>query len=344
MVGVVRGALYVWAATVGSVVGAGFASGEEVLAFFAVHGDSALPAVMLAGVLMAWFSARLLGLSQGEDGRRPPLFDRLFGSYARYAEVLFALFWLVSLAVMLAGAGVLCAPLIEPVCASAVLAAVLFGLSCRGSGALVRANVVITPLVLVMLCGASVYSLVYHRASLASLVPASVSLPSGDALMSCVLYVSYDLAMCVPALGCLPRLSRGARLFGAGAAGLTLSALLTVLVAVVSLHYEDALTARLPMLRVASMQADGCAALYAAVLMLAVVTSASSALVGLSRASKPYVRRPLVRDALLLLLALAIGQAGFSVLIESVVPALGALSLIFMLRLCLPVRGDTLRR
>ncbi|MBO5244987.1 MAG: hypothetical protein J6B02_02685, partial [Selenomonadales bacterium] len=230
---------------------------------------------------------------------------------------------------------------VPPACSSVCLALVLLALSRCGTHAMLRANIVITPLVLVMLAGALVYSLAYHRASLSALLLPAVSLPSGDALMSCLVYASYDLVLCLPALVCLPRFSRGAVCFGAVLSGITLSLLLTALVAVVSLHYEDALISRLPMLMVASMQADACLALYAAVLLLAMVTSASSALVGLSRALSPYVRPPLVRDASVLLLAMLIGQAGFSVLVESVLPALGALSLVFMLRLCLPVRGGT---
>lgn len=335
-----RGALCVWAAIVGSVVGAGFASGEEVLSFFAVYGASALSAAVLAGALLGMLGGRLMHVAQSRGASSHAAVLRLlFGSYAPYAEVMLALFWLVSLAVMLAGAGALCRPYVPPALSTAVLALVLLFLSVRGARAVLSANLVITPLVLAMLCGALVYSLVWHQASLSALVPAPSESVGVRALLSSLLYVSYNLVLCMPALTALPVLSKRAVRLGAAGAGLTLCFLLAALVAVVSLHYEESIAARLPMLTVSAMQHDACFALYGAVLVLAMVTSASSALLGTSQMLAPYVHAPLMQSASVLTAALLIGQVGFSLLVDTLLPALGVTALIFTLRLCCPVRA-----
>lgn len=92
---------------VGTIVGAGFASGQEILQFFTRYGFLAVPAIALAAFLFIWLGIRIMLLAHDHQFRSHEDLNRMllgprFGS-------LFSLFLMVVLlgtsAVMLAGAG-----------------------------------------------------------------------------------------------------------------------------------------------------------------------------------------------------------------------------------------------
>ena len=338
----VRDVLSVWAVFVGSVIGAGFASGAETVTFFAVYGTSGLIGALVAGAVLSVLGARLMLLSR-EVPSRDAVLRLLFGRVSPIMRVLLGFFWLTMLSVMLSGAGALGASLgLSAYVCSGALALLLYALSLGGQRMLPLANMVVTPLVILVVTIMAVASLVYHRAYLFPLlyVP-SVPL---SALTDSVYYASYNLAMCLPALVSLPLMRPRAIRVGAVLSGVTLSFLLIALLLVVMLHYEEAVREPIPMLMVAEMQHMSCYCGYALILTLAMVTSAFGALVGAVRLCAPYVRSERICSALLLAVCFAVSQAGFTVLVKSVLPMLGFVSIIFTLRLCLPVRGGTLLR
>ena len=334
--------LSVWAVFVGSVIGAGFASGAETVTFFAVYGTSGLVGALIAGTALAVLGARLMCIARDEQGHEDVL-RLLFGRASFLMRSMLAAFWLTMLAVMLAGAGALGASLglSESVCSGA-FAVLLFVLSLGGMRMLPLANMVIAPLVIVVVAVMTVASLVYHQDHL---LPMMVTSPMPiSALTAPVYYASYNLAMCLPALASLSVRDTVAIRFGAMLAGVTLSLLLMLLLLVVMLHYEEALAEPIPMLMVAEMQDASCYCGYALILALSMVTSALGALIGAVRWCASFVRSERLWSAFWLAVCFAISQAGFTTLVQSVLPMLGCASLLFTLRLCLPVRGDIRRR
>ena len=356
--------LSVWAVFVGSVIGAGFASGAETVTFFAVYGTSGLVGALVAGAVLALLGARLLLVARYEKGHEDVL-RLLFGSVFPLMRALLGVFWLTMLSVMLSGAGALGASLglgagfctdelacFEVVCksmsldlseavCSGMFAMILFVLSLGGMRMLPLANMVVTPLVILVVAVMTVASLVYHQDRLLPMMTVS-SVPL-SALTDPIYYASYNLAMCLPALASLSVRDKSAIRSGAMLAGATLAVLLVLLLLVVMLHYEEALAEPIPMLMVAEMQDASCYCGYALILTLSMVTSALGALLGISRLCAPYVRSERLCSALLLAVCFAISQAGFTTLVQTVLPMLAGASLVFTLRLCFPVRGGTLR-
>lgn len=337
----VRDTVCVWAVFVGSVIGAGFASGAETVTFFSVYGTSGLVGALVAGAVLAVLGARLMLIARNIETKDAVL-RLLFGRASAFVSSLFIVFWLTMLAVMLAGAGALGASFgLSEHFGSGALAVFLYVLSLGGARALPLANMVVTPLVILVVGGAAAASLIYHHDHLLPMIElSSVPIPL---LTDCVYYASYNLAMCLPALTSLPTMRPSAIRLGAVLAGATLSSLLVALFLVVMLHYEEAVREPIPMLMVAEMQDKSCYCGYALVLSLAMVTSALSALVGAASLCSPYVRSTRLCSAFLLALCFAVGMAGFTALTETALPMLGLVSLIFTIRLCLPVRGGPLR-
>ena len=335
----VRDALCVWAVFVGSIIGAGFASGAETVTFFAVYGTSGLVGALVAGALLSLLGARLMLLSHGITNH-DAVFRRLFGKASVAMRMLLGFFWLTMLSVMLSGAGALGASLgLSAFVCSSVLAIFLFVLSLGGKRMLPLANLVVTPLVIFLVIVMTAASLIYHQDHLPKMMEiSSVPIPL---LTDSVYYASYNLAMCLPALASLSVRDTAAIRLGALLSGVTLALLLVLLLLVVMLHYEDAVREPIPMLMVAEMQDASCYCGYALVLSLAMITSAFGALIGTARLCASYVRSEKLCSAFLLAVCFAVSQAGFTVLVQSVLPMLGLVSLLFTIRLCLPVREDT---
>lgn len=320
-------------ALVSAFVGAGLASGEEIGSFFAVYGEDAIWAIASASLTLAAAGSRLASLirTAGCD----ELLTRLFGSYAPLVYAVIGVFYLAVLSVMIAGASVIGSLLsLAPAVSVATVLTLLYGLSHLPQAA-TRANLWVTPCVLSLVVGASVYSLLYH--DMAILLPSS-PIPPCRPLISGLSYVSYNLLLSLPILAGLPTASRSSVYAGGLSAGIVLALLLGCLVTVVLCH--DA-SSPMVMLSVAQMQHDVCFYAYAAALAMALVTSGLSALVGVTMHLPPMPRE--VGTLLTLTVALIISQIGFSVLVDTILPILSLPTVLVTLRLLLPVRGDTPR-
>lgn len=103
------GALSLAAAYVGSVAGAGFASGQEHLRFFLGFGVKGLLGVVVAGAMLALFGAHFLEMARRRRTRSyRELFARLAPPSLRgVVDLVFLSFLFVSLAVMMAGSAAL---------------------------------------------------------------------------------------------------------------------------------------------------------------------------------------------------------------------------------------------
>lgn len=328
----------------GAFLGAGLTSGEEARAFFAVYGTSGLISSAIAGTFLALVGMRLFALRRVCDCP-DALFRLLFGSYAPLVHLGTLLFYAAVLSAMLSGADEIAHLVGLPYEAGTMLCTLfLFALS-HPSASPMRANLRLIPCVLLALTAVTVYSLVYHFAlidaplsTLESLSPACDT-HAPRAYISALSYVSYNLLLTLPALFALRCTAMRAIVCGSVLAGAMLSLLLVALLAVIALH-----DTALPMilLSVAEMQHDLCFYAYTAVVSLALITSALSALVGASDALIPYFGR--LRLPLTLAFCLAVSRLGFDTLIGSLLPALSVLSILFTLRLLLPVRADNRRR
>lgn len=323
---------------VGAVVGAGLASGAEAEAFFAVYGLYGLLSAVLVGALMTLGVVRLLFLFHRVE-EQGALLTLLFGRAARLAGMASFVFYFASLATMLAGAGEVARfwALPHRVCMF-FLCLFLTCLAIRGC--LLRVNLLITPCVLSLLVGASVYSLFYHSEVLMTLCVSLPSPPSWSApLVSALSYLSYNLLLLLPVLETLRRMPNRAIVFGALLAGVVLALLLVLLVLVVLVHTCDS---PMVMLAVTQMQHDVCFYAYTVILLFALITSALSALIGAS--SYLPMRLGRYRTPLIALLCCLCAQVGFGMLTHAVMPALGMIAAIFTARLFLPVRGGSPRR
>jgi len=201
----VPGFLKVAAVIVGTVIGAGFASGQEVMRFFTGYGAKGLGSMILSGLLFMWICYRVF-LGKGKD-YKAYLRTLMPGWAAVGVEGVTVLFMLFTYGAMLSGSGALMqqewgwnfyAGLLA-------MAAVTMAVFLGGQKGLVWLNTILVPVLIVMLvwiCLAGISRGTLPSAYLQT-APLSIdysALPSLQFLGDGILYTSYNLLTLIPVL------------------------------------------------------------------------------------------------------------------------------------------------
>lgn len=201
----VPGFLKVAAVIVGTVIGAGFASGQEVMRFFTGYGAKGLGSMILSGLLFMWICYRVF-LGRGEN-YKDYLRTLMPGWAAALVEAVTVLFMLFTYGAMLSGSGALMmqewgwnfyAGLL-------IMAAVTMAVFLGGQKGLVWLNTALVPVLIIMLiwiCLAGISRGTLPSAYLQT-APLSIDytgLPSLRFLGDGILYTSYNLLTLIPVL------------------------------------------------------------------------------------------------------------------------------------------------
>ncbi|MDT8903544.1 hypothetical protein [Anaeroselena agilis] len=332
----------VGAAYAGTVIGAGFASGQEIVQFFASFGKAGLAGIAVATILFAWLGGRLLEL--GYRLRATAYHQAIYHVCGRRAalvlDVLTALFLFVMLSVMLAGIATvgrdyLGLPFyLGLAVAGAVVAVTVLG----GIRGVAVANMAIAPLLIAAIAVVGLYSLAYHAADpgLGAAPPAPASQSAPHWLLATLIYVSYNLTVgstiLVPLGSTIPHYA--SRVGGGVLGGLILGGLAAFITLIVMLHHPASLTQEVPILEIASRQHPLSSIIYAAILLAAMYTTALASLYGCAgKTAAATGLHPALAAVVVAAAAAICGQFGFAKLIKMIFPIFGYATLWFTARL-----------
>lgn len=308
---------------VGAVVGAGFASGQEIYQFFTRFGWGGDIGIGLVGLLFAVFG--FLALERGRRGHATRFGDLLAQTYPPWlvhlAEGMTTAFLFLGLGVVASGGGAAThAALGVPTIAGAaitILAIVLVvGL---GTGWVVGANVVLVPYLMALVLGVCGWESFHHERL-------TTSVPSLHGwVLSALLYVSYNIftgIMVLPGIGrSLPsmRASVWASVSGAG-----------VLTGLAYLEHRALATmtrvGMLPLVELAHDLHGLLGLLFAVSLWVALFTTGVAEAYALSN---QYGRGILWA----VLATVSVGLVGFDRLVQALYPLMGVLAVILWLPL-----------
>lgn len=325
------GALRIAAVYVGTVVGAGFATGQEILQFFTYFGLRGLVAQVLATGLFALFGVIVLDMGRKLQAQsHQPLIERAGGEWLGGAiDWLITFFLFGALAVMIAGSGAVFAeqfhlPRLLGTVAMALAAGATVLLGLRGVVAAISA---VAPVLVVSVLGISLYTLFSQGlapGALAFFAPARAATPWWP--VSALLYVSYNLVLAISVLGPLgaaaaaPRHLRLGGLLGGLTLGLSAVAINLGLLA----GLPETAAYEVPMLELVRRFPPAIQFGYSLVLWAEVYTTAVGSLYGLAaRLVGPGTaryRRFVIGASLA---ALGAGQVGFSKMVGVLFPLVG---------------------
>lgn len=326
---------------VGAVVGAGFATGQEVLFFFTRHGTGGLWGALLALVLFAWLGWRLYTwvATRGVTDYRQALCLLAGRKGGAVLDILVTGFLWTGLAIVMAGAGALAAEQWGWRYGAGVgmLAAVSAAVTLSGARGVLAANAALVPPLAAGILGLLV-SQWWHggQGGLWTTPPVYAGrleeAGGGAWLLSSLLYVGYNgLVVLVAAcsvgrqLACLRAPGWPGFLGGLGVGGLVLAVHLTLAAGTpVLFDYH------VPLGQVASSLGPFLQALYGFTLFAALLTTALATALGLGARLAPPGAPPGPWGAAALMASVPLTGYGFAPLVRFVYTAMGYVSLVVL--------------
>lgn len=329
---------------VGTVVGAGFASGQELLQFFVSYGSAGFIGIAFTGLLFAWLGSQLLGLGNRlrATGYHEIIYYLCGERIGRVLDNLIAFFLFGGLVIMMAGVGTVFRDFMDlPYAAGlAVISLAICITALFGVKGIASANLLVTPFLAVFTIMIGINSLTYHGfdPSLLVLDPQPNLQPAPHWILACMLYLSYNLVLGATVLGPLgaqissPRVRHLGGLIG----GLILAVLAAFIGMVITLHYPDILSYEVPMLYVSSIQQTWSHYAYAFTVLKAMYSTALASLFGCATKLEHSTGMTFSLSIFVVLTAsLICSQYGFANLIGALYPIFGYVSLYFTFRLSL---------
>ncbi len=306
---------------VGAIIGAGFASGQEIMSFFVNYGKAGVAGVVLSGVLFfAYVYIALKKICLYNITTFSGYFKDVAGRLtADLIQAVAYAFMFASFAVMVSGSGAVAEQLFGANTLGIVFMAVLcFAVFLKGVDGMVAVNAFMTPLITVGIIVVGIFALVFDCADVFS-VTAILKPVTDNFFASAVLYVSYNTVTLIGIL--LPlkdRITSGrVAFFSAFLSGGVLAFMGLMLWAAMWIFKAELVNVDVPMLFIADKAGAVMRWGYAAVLYMAMITTAVSSGFALLSFLKKHIRiNNAVLSAILCIAAVPLAYVGFSDLVN----------------------------
>lgn len=320
-----------------SVIGAGFASGQEIMQFFSIYKTGGFFGIMLAGVLFSAVGSIVLGRVYKDRIRNYEEF--LFPAFGWIVgwilEAAVTLFMLCLFCVMVAGSGNVLSDRLGIPFGYAVL---MMGLLClviilSNIKGIVALSTFVTPVLIVGIILAGLY-IIFSGTREAISISGYIRRFSGNWLVSSLLYVSYNSILAIVMMCSLrPYLKTAATARWGGILGGALLCLAAMVIhAAIFMFYPEAFEKELPILAILKNFSSTAGTLYAVILWLAMLVSAVTAgFCFTDRISTTFKvnKRPVT--VVLCAAAVPLSSLGFSRLIAAVYPIFGYVGLFMII-------------
>ena len=324
---------------VGTVVGAGFASGQETLRFFTAFGPAGLIGLALATLLFVGFGVRMLSLGEMFNvSSHGPLVHHAAGSrFGPMFDVLLTFFLLATAAAMASGAS---STMSEQYgwprwLGAAVMSGVSAGTVLAGIRGVVTAIAFVAPLLIGSVLSISAYSLVTGPGLRSALQWQGASMLAAVPFWwaAAALYVAYNMLLAVPVLAPLGANAahRGAIRWGGLLGGLGLGFGAAAIHLAIAARMPGAAELDIPMLYTARTLPGWVPVAYSILLLAEVYTTAVAMLFGfasrLGREGGDVFRLAVVGGGIVAFIG---GQFRFAEVVGTLYPVMGIAGLILL--------------
>lgn len=325
---------------VGAVIGAGYASGQEVLQFFAGYGFIGIVGALVTMVMLAWYGSVFMELGhQLKTNSHRVVLNYLCGKKVGFfADFILLFFMFGVISIMFSGGGAAINQYwgLPSVAGKIIIALMTLLTVILGFTSSVRALGVISPFMIIAVIVISIITFTSNADQLAS-VDASIATLAPDTATpywwtSAIVYVSYNVIPGVSTFASIGNKEanlKTVRMAGV-MGGMTLGICLLFIIMAILSNLENVMSYELPFLELAREIGPITGLLFSVVLVVAVFTTAVSNLYGFvirfydSDAETSKFRMLTVVVVVLSLLA---SLFPFSTLVGTLYPALGVLGL-----------------
>lgn len=324
-------------AYIGTVVGAGFASGQEVLQFFNAYGLIGLLGITISSFLFFFigYSILLLGRNLKAKSHVDIVCFTNGLVMGSFIDVVITVFLFGGFAAMIAGAGAIFREQfdISPILGMVVMAVAALLTVITGTKGVINAISYVVPFLIISILFIAIVSLLKNPITAEEIVTASsLHGATSNWLLSAINYASYNVVIAIAVLTPMgvkteskKKLFLGA-LLGAGGLGV---GMLAIYISMVT-NIINVYTMEVPMIEIASQISPIIKLLFAIVLFGEVYTTAVGNLYG-------FVQRVSVKKPRIYFItattffAFMVGQLGFSNMVKYLYPFIGYGGILFFL-------------
>ena len=327
--------LQVAATYIGAVMGAGFASGQEIQQFFINFERKGLWGILVSALLFAFLGWVMLDLQKRwKVNSYTEFFARLFGKYwGNKIDIFISLLLFIGMTTMMAGAGAIFREYLEMSSWLGIfLTAFVIALALwfKGEGVL-WINTFLIPLKFIFCLGLALWAIIMATGTKGIEVGVATNPLIQNWFLSGILYVSFNLTLAMVVFSSLGKEIQNLEgKIGAVFGGLALG-LFAFVIGLALLRFPEFKDFEIPMVAVAGKLGTWPAFFYVLVLWLAMVTAAIGNGFSLVRHLEKKLKINYQRGTIALL-ALTVPLAGikFSFIVKSIYPIFGYLGLIFL--------------
>lgn len=324
--------LKVAATYIGTVVGAGFATGQEILQFFNRFGALGLAGIIVTTIMFMVFGYFIMDLGNKLQAHSYLEIIKYTGGrkLGTITDLIITVFLFGSFTAMIAGTGALFSQQFNlPALVGNILMAVLTAVTVlTGINGVINSISFVVPFLLTAVIGTGIFSIISTPPDIYAAANMGENRLITNWLMSAVLYVSYNIIVSVAVLGPLGSEAQDGKAVRNGAifGGLGLGLGSVMIYLALSGNISEVADLEVPMIYIAASTYPPVRTAYAAVLVAEVYTTAVGSLYGFASRITDIRKHPLksrIIVAEVTIAALLASQFGFSNLVKYLYPVVG---------------------
>jgi uncharacterized membrane protein YkvI len=316
---------------IGTVVGAGFASGQEILQFFVVFGIRGLWGLVIATLLFILFGYIIMNLGMVLHAQSHlDIIQFSSGHYlGKIIDYIISFFLFGALTTMLAGAGAMFnqAFSISSLWGIMIMSIITTITVMSGINGIINSISAVVPFLLISAVGISIASFFIEPFDNGSIFSYTIgSNITGNWLWSAILYISYNMALSIAVLGTIGTEAKNNKslLYGAILGGLGLGLGAAALFLAMSKNVNSIINIEVPLVYIASHISHTFQYAYSIVLLAEVYTTAVSNLYSITiRITDIHKSQAKFYILGITLLSFVASQFGFSNLVRYLYPLMG---------------------
>ncbi|MBE9914322.1 hypothetical protein G8C92_09795 [Paenibacillus donghaensis] len=325
---------------IGTVVGAGFATGQEIIQFFTQYGKWGSLTIMLATVLFIWLGTKMMLMSRRISARSyEDLNKHLFGPKAGSVISIIMLIVLVGVnSVMLAGAGSVFMEHLNMHYQTGLILTVIgtYFLLKRGIHAILQINSIVVPMMLTLSVLIVLNTIKLPTAD--RFLSLSTDEPLVAAWLSPIIYTAFNLVMAqavfVP-LGSKTE-SASAVKWGGIIGGIGVGLMLLSAHISISAHMPGIRQYEIPMGSIANQLGPIVQMIYVLLIFMEIFSTFVADIYGITLQLQQHIPlSPRVISACVMFICFLLSQIGFSSLLSVLYPLFGFLAIFWALKLML---------
>ncbi len=320
---------------VGTVIGAGFASGREIIEFFGVYGVKGILGMIIVGILFSLIGGLLLlKIYNNKINGFEELIYKLFGK--KFGVVLngvMTIFLYTGFSVMVAGSGAIFKEELDlsfnlGIIVMIIMSFIVFLFSLEGLSFI---NSLLVPLLVIGIVFTSIYLNLKEGYYLSNINGVNLTL-KGNFLTSSLLYLGSNSLIIITVFSSLLPLmdSKKTAILGGLSGGLILLILGLSILSSMLVYYDEVAVLDIPMLRICNYIGNGYRKFYSIILWVAMFTTAlANGFSFMNKVSKNKYKNFII--TLFCLLSIPLAKFGFSNLVAVLYPISGVIGFVLLL-------------